>query len=652
MSEDIVECNPNIWIELVRRQIENKTSIVNTQIINNDSKIIYPLAYSLRKAAAIDRYFTEAMNLLFILSEYSDVFYKNMVYVMLPWYSQTTVTLDIKMGIIKAFFRRNNELAWRFITDLLPGSILETVNRCGFKYLPVGSFDVTNEDYKKEIDLYVKSACENIYDSSLCVIRLISTIPFLSENNAESICDTLTNYSVNYRGDKLITDKLTFLLEKKESYGEVHRKVLEKIAGMYVSYDAAIQLCDVFSYRNSINGSYKFNSLEEEIKNYYLENSVEDIVCLMKSVENKSYFAEVLYKSIEITEIYLILDEIYENGIKSLGGYIFEKMTITELLSYMNCSNTNNLSCLLECSLSDEIVSYVDKKDLDTRRTYWECISGCGCGNLSEKYAEYVLDKTMEYNNFDAAILVLTIIINKGKYDIERVFTLLEKVKYNTTEEKNSIQNNRYYIQELIGLLQNESMDRERVVYIELKYLDILLSEQILKPKFLFDKMANNPEFTYDLLCKGKYNNQIESSIYSVQYYFRNVTGMTDDGFIDYNAFVNWFEYARQISNERERTIMLGIFGKGLFYVSEDDDGFFYDKRIAEFIESYVSRDILRAFEMEAINSCGAIDVTPGSKEKEDIVENYNNKAIACEKEGFIKLAKVYRNIADSFEMY
>lgn len=90
------------------------------------------------------------------------------------------------------------------------------------------------------------------------------------------------------------------------------------------------------------------------------------------------------------------------------------------------------------------------------------------------------------------------------------------------------------------------------------------------------------------------------------------------------------------------------MFGKALFHVNADENGFFVDRRIANFLEEQANTTILRAFEIEAFNSKDSFAISQKSHTPDGVIEEYTQKVEKCEGEGYIKLAEIFRSIAES----
>lgn len=177
----------------------------------------------------------------------------------------------------------------------------------------------------------------------------------------------------------------------------------------------------------------------------------------------------------------------------------------------------------------------------------------------------------------------------------------------------------------------------------------------ITAAKFVYYEMANNPEYVKELIIKrnqseaeGKY----DLKLFNLFSYCKIAPGTQMDGRLNESRFIDWYRYAENIENDRISERMMRFFGKMIYHVKGDEDGFVVNRFVAEFIENNADRNILQAFEMEAINTRGAINVSPWSNELKNIIDDLKYRVEQCENEGYLTLSKSYRNILELYRAH
>lgn len=113
----------------------------------------------------------------------------------------------------------------------------------------------------------------------------------------------------------------------------------------------------------------------------------------------------------------------------------------------------------------------------------------------------------------------------------------------------------------------------------------------------------------------------------------------------------NWYKEMVIICGESDRLeVGLSNFGKVLYHSPKDKDGFWIDKNVAEILNDENADTIRRGFHTEAFNSLGVINYDPEGTVFENLSKEYEEKANLADKEGFYRLAKEMRNLADTYK--
>ena len=213
----------------------------------------------------------------------------------------------------------------------------------------------------------------------------------------------------------------------------------------------------------------------------------------------------------------------------------------------------------------------------------------------------------------------------------------------------------KYCVQNLIKRLQDKwekDDSKDRLCCIEEKYISIMGWSEIVRPRFIYSKMLNNPEYVEELLLKAReYRNmgEFNSSSDILLYGFKNNTENKIQDEFNYKIVEKWDRFLRKRTNSILYNDMVEIFGKVLSYVPKDKDGFIINRKVAEYLESKDNKSILLHFEMEIFNHINTINVGPDEPGIKGLIKEYEDKASLCDNEGYISLGNVYRNVADKY---
>lgn len=96
--------------------------------------------------------------------------------------------------------------------------------------------------------------------------------------------------------------------------------------------------------------------------------------------------------------------------------------------------------------------------------------------------------------------------------------------------------------------------------------------------------------------------------------------------------------------------VSLSNFGKVLYHSPKDKSGFWIDKNVAEILNKDDADIIRSGFHTEAFNSFGVINYDPEGSVFESLAKEYEKKAISADTEGFYRLAKEMRKLADTYK--
>lgn len=651
--EIFIEGSLQIGLDLISEQIEDSDSRLIEMLKSDDRlSVSYQLANAISKAAVPADTFSNAIVVLNSLRKYNDIFYQMMICIMKTDYVQTKAPLKKKLGVIKKLLRIDKDIAWEFVANLLPGSTNTSFILCNFRYLPVGTMELTKEEYVNEVNAYIDILCDNLGDNPEQIIELLRIMNTSSDRNALVIAESIKKHSLNCKVNMSIYEKLVQMAENYMQYSEDRKKALVELRCCFQPAKKVYERCSLFS-RDSFTSNRKKSEVDENqcILSIVKSEGLEGIVTFASSVEDMHSVALAIRRNLDIEDYFNLLKSVPSKENNLLMMYLVSIMSDEELVLYCNeiCSTGMRATVLSMHNVSDAIVEYINTLEEFETVNYWKNASFFGCFNLSEDNYEQLIAKTIEYQNYSASIHLIYWKVEKRNISLEQIYSILELFEFDEDHERDNAQSStRFEIQIMIKTLQeSEDPDIDRLVSIEEKYLNLLLPDEITSPKFIWFKMANNPQYVCGLLVR--LNEQFSISLYNLFCYFRITPGLQLDGVLDYEKTMEWYKYATEVNSEKIRAEMLDMFGRSLFYAEADQDGFLMDRRIADFLEEYANDDLLRAFEVQAFNSEGAYVVTPESHDLDLIIDKFEFKADKFEEEGYLNISSIFRRVADAY---
>jgi len=641
VMEDIIKAKESRLIDLVK---------------NNAQEVIYPLADTLRKAAMSDKFFPDAMMLFYELSGYNKLFEQYMKIIMIPTYIQTSAGIKTQMGLIKKLDRLKPEWTWHFVADLLPGNTPDTYCRLEYRYLPIHTDDLPTDEIKGRISIFISFLGHKTNYSTEQQIKLLSVIPYIDNDNASGIVDIIKNNKEEVDDADTLWGFLQKIADSISVNNEDKQKMLDILRSHYVSGKDTYLKKELFSYQNVLKKQTDyFPEAKECIQNLYEREGIEGIAAFSETVEDTFLLAEITMQVVPKEQLLKL------TGILSKGKYnrfrflLVGKLSSGELLEYIKQDFPNRIHIISDHSVDNVIIAYGNRLKSSEQDLFWKNVFIGGCDGLSPKNYVKLVKQLSKYNRCEDAIRVLSYCIDKNSIDTELIIDSLNA--YDIPDEENTKKNSlEYEINILIGYLQNNAMGRQdEIAEIEKKYIHKLVPTGITSPKYVFYKMANEPEYVKTILeeeyIKNK-NGEYHCIADTLFYHFKVTPGIQENGSFEYSVFLAWKNYTDKLMDSGIKDKMLSLFAKGIIYTPADSDGFIMDRNVAEYVENCKDDSLITNIEVALFNSIGTIDLTPGFKAKESIVNRLKEWSVIFMNEGYFEMARVYRNAADVFENY
>jgi len=297
----------------------------------------------------------------------------------------------------------------------------------------------------------------------------------------------------------------------------------------------------------------------------------------------------------------------------------------------------------------------------ESEATYWTKVVVNPYQAEGELYV--AVDKLIEYGRPGGAISCLSRILN-DKQSLDKPRTVKALLSFlSSSESPYSVQ--RYDIIEIIKALQDDpATDPQDLFRLEWAYLPLLDGELDASPKFLENRLANDPSFFCEVIrfvYRSKKepksekeltqrDKDIASSAYWLLSKWRTPPGMQPDGSLSKEHLMRWLESTKAACIESGHLeVALTHVGQVLFHCPPDPDGLWINRAVAEALNDRDTEDMRNGFSTAIFNSRGVHTVDPSGKPELELAAKYTKQAEDVENVGYQRLAVTMRSLADFY---
>ncbi len=656
---------------------ENETDIT----IYNYSTSIY---WSLELIAWNTDYCVRVCMILSELAKEDEKAIDHIVNIILPWYPNTFAPSSFRLTIVENIVKKDINIGWRVLKKIMPGETSYAVPTYKPKYINVPTEDITitNEEYYKQIDLYLNLMIKYCKTSDEHLLDLIDLLDNVSKSNFDKICDYLKTSKIISKNDRSkykLWDKLERLVYwiKKHSdiKDDIKSEMIEKINAV-IKYlkpkDDLYVISRLFKkdvweliedYENYDLSEKKLHELQlKSVNKLYLNEGTSSLIKLSKVVEDP-YALGMIVAKLNISkddEINIILSNLDKSSylIEFAKGYVYNKYNLSNaeyddnLIS--NLSVVAKINFLLMMPYNLVTFKNVEQLLASDYKKYWKKVDIRFIND--EEVLKYSISKLMEVQRYERVLWMYRLSAHNNKaikYDSNIILTCLERIHNNF---------NQFDIREAIKDLQKEkNVDINRLFYIEWKFLP-LLNHGDYRPITMERVISSDANRYSEILqlafkehSKNKNTSNIDSNIatnaYRLLHQWKLVPGTNDDGYVDSNKLKIWYENMKEVCKEKDRLeVGLSYFGKVLFYSPKDKSGFWIDKTVADIINN---NEIIRdGYKTEAFNSVGVVNWDENGTEYCEKRDEYKERAKTTELAGYYNFTTSLREISSNFEFH
>jgi hypothetical protein len=280
----------------------------------------------------------------------------------------------------------------------------------------------------------------------------------------------------------------------------------------------------------------------------------------------------------------------------------------------------------------------------------------------TKSHLEFAIEQLINHNRPIAAIRCLDGIRNQNQpLNIDLVVKSLDAVI--STKERLTT-TDQYAIVELIKVLQSDpNINPQDLIKIEWSYTPLLDYHNNASPKFLEQKLADEPRFFCEIIRKiylskreepekkdtTEQEKNIASNAYRLLAEWKIPPGFKKDGSYNGDALFTWLDAVKKECSETGHLeVAMMRTGYVLIHSPSDPDGLWIHLSTAEVLNAKDADKMREGFITALSNSRGVYFFSAGEEEKK-LEKEYRIKADAVESRGYYRLADTLKILAASY---
>ncbi len=678
------EACPRVFLEQLSRLLREKDQAFLDFLLEKNRKYAarnykYELGDIIANIAKVEEYFSSAMNILIKLAEVNESYLDVLVGIVLPWFPQTNASIAVRIGVFNGLANENEDLTWKALMKLMPGKTTVGSPVSKPKYLKVKNVpeNISRDEYNTTTVGYIEIALELLNNKVDRICDIIEVIDNVSDSIREKIV-----LAINDNAKSLEYDDREKIWNGLKDFSLKHRKFAD--ANWALSEDKIIEIDrlaesimpdsnqawfvrlfrkDQYSLIEESNEYDIGNSRLKEkqidiLKAKYSNAEIEELLKNIDVVENKEVFGERIAEFILDKDIKYIIDNYIDSCDELIEG-IFRVVEIERTIKIIEEYDDHVKAKILSTyGLTPKVVEEVRMLKESSREEFWKRTKAWRMESNDSEIVSEVINNLNEVNRTENSIHILYMLLEDKKMELDTLLVINTLKNDATLVSSNNA--NAYYIQAIIRWLHEKHVDKEDMLSIEWKYIEILDGREGKVPKYTWNELSTNPDFyirVLKILYGKEANNQNEEErrnnarkCYYLMYNWKVVPGIDSNGKVNSDVLDNWVIKVTEKSKELDiESMALSYFGQAAFHAPKDDSGFFIDKHVAKHLQDDETGHMRSGFMTESINSRGLHSIDPTGETEFTIESDYRKKATEADEAGYFRLAETLRLIADSY---
>lgn len=617
--------------------------------------------------------------------------------IFLPWYPQTTASLEKRKVAVQTLTREVPVPAWKLLVSLLPSVHQSSFGAHKPKWRNPVPDDwkpkVTESEYLDQVRYYSELAVEAAAEDIDKLAEIVSHFGNLPKTAFEKLLSVLSSKTILEKPE----EERLILWEALADFALKHHRYADAEWAMPSEFLAQVEIvAKSLAPKNPVCLHHRlFNS---HISDFFEENgnwqeqekrirlrrqeAIKDILSFGGISAVIEFATKAKYPQDVGTSLGVVAGtDIDANILPGLltadnaalkqfaSGFIWARFRdkgwgwgdSLDIKSWTLPQITQFLAWL---PATDETWKRVTALLKEQEKEYWSLVSVWNPYQI-EGDIVYAIDKLTEHGRPKAAIGCLyRMLHDKKPIDPARAIKALQAA---TSSDEPAKAMELYDAAKLIEILQaHPESDKEAVSLIEWLYLPILERETTKAyPKILEHKLASDPKFFCEMISLvyrseketetpeaiSEQKKQVAANAYHLLSNWRTMPGLQSDGGFVSDQFTRWLE---TVKNESAKTGHLEValihIGGVIYRAPKSGTGIGYDKAVLDVLNAEENGPMRNGFRTEMYNSRGVHWVDPSGKQELDLATQYKKQAEELENAGYQRIAGTFRGLGDSYE--
>lgn len=617
--------------------------------------------------------------------------------IFLPWYPQTCASSKKRCAAVSSLVEEQPEIGWKLLLALLPGTHSTSSGTRKPEWREIIPNDwsdgVTAFEYKAQVEQYSEMVVDYVISNPAKLFEVVDQIECLSLSSSDKLLDYLetTVTSVLSEADIVVVwSKLVDVVSKHRRFIDSEwampldriNKISEVTEGLSPK-EPGFRHRRLFSERDfelyEEDGSYEEKNKRLQLKRENALVEIESIgghaaVIQFASVVQSSWRVGIGYGVVASQEVDAVILPVLIHGSDPkrrsfVEGFVWSRFHSggwdwVDQLDFTKWTSTETAYFISYLPFNDKAWGYAERLLGSEDGQFW-AITSANVYDVSENIG-YAIDKLIENGRPYAALRCINICIyKKMPFDAARAVKALF-AGLNSSEPSSAIDS--YQTVEIIKALQQDpGANLGDVVSVEWAYLSLLDRHSDGSPKFLWRKLANEPEFFCEvirLVFRAKQENdseelppsdeqqqRIATNAYRLLTDWQCLPGTTSDGGLNGDFLEDWVKTVKDICNKSGHLeVALSMVGHCLTHSPEDPEGLWIHRSVATVLNTKDAVEMRDGYRTALYNQRGAHWVDPTGAGERDLAEQYQSKADNIEEAGYHRLATTLRDMAQAYE--
>lgn len=614
----------------------------------------------------------------------------------LPWHVQTTAPFGKRKSAIEAVLREQPEVGWALLLALLPHShgFTSGCHKPVWRdFIPRDwKESVLRTEYREQIAAFTELAVELAKQDTEKIVALIGRLSDLPMAAHESLLGHLSSEAVI----GLAEPERLPIWEKLDEIVRHHRKFanadwafseeaigkIEETSILLAPSAPKFKYHHLFSDRDfdlfDEKGNYeeqrkrldeaRQSAVYEIISETGLMGCLDFAFNVASPYEVGRALGVVAPDETEAEILPLLLDSIDDSQARLVAGFVWARFwdrrtEWVDVVLSREWTIEDRVKFLTLLPFKDEIWERVATHLGEaSEELYWKSARVNPYGR--ERNLSVAIEKLLTYGREGAAVMCIACSADdKGSFDESLATRALVAV---LKSEGGFAELDNYQTVELIKRLQkSETADQDALFRIEWNFLPWLDRFSSGSPVTLEKRLAGDPAFFAEavgLVFRSKHDEKDDSdepnkkkqnlarNAYKLLNEWRRCPGLSEDGTLNAEAFNEWINEARRITEETGHADVAQIqIGHLLAYAPPDPGGLWIHEAVASVLNYRDTEKMRSGFTAELFNQRGARWFTHGKEERE-LAKKNRERAESLDAKGFIRFGTAMREFAERYD--